>query len=72
MTAVGIWAYSSCPKIRSIAPYFRHIFNTAAMEKTIEIWERKLLIPSVRIRPISRPSGAKEDFSGRTVFILKR
>ena len=57
-TAMGICAYCSCPNTASRAPYLRSILLMAAMAATRLICERKLVIPSVSIRPQTVPRSA--------------
>ena len=71
-TAVGMWAYCSCEKISSSAPYFFSILSTTAIESTMEIWTRKLAAPSGAVRRRTLPRTQRASRSRRMVFILKR
>ena len=71
-TASGICAYSGCPKTGSFAPYFMHIFCTAAIETTSEICARKLVSPSTRNFGISFPSSRKLLLSSLMTFMCRR
>lgn len=54
-TAMGIWAYCSCPNTASSAPYLRIMLLMAAIAATRLIWDRKLVMPRVRVRPQMEP-----------------
>ena len=54
-TAMGIWAYCSCPKMGSSAPYLRSMLLMAAMAATRLIWDRKLVMPSASVLPQTCP-----------------
>ena len=71
-TARGIWAYSGCPKTGSLAPYFMHMFCTAAMETTSETCARKLVSPRRRKREMSLPSRRKLLRSSRMTLVCRR
>ena len=71
-TAKGIWANSGWPNTGSFAPYFMHIFCTAAMDATSEICARKLVMPRTRNLRISPPLSRKLHFSSVTTFMCRR
>ena len=71
-TASGIWAYSTRPKTGSSAPYFMHIFWTAAMDATREIWGRKLVTPRLRNFFTSLPRSPKLPLPSRTARMWHR
>ena len=68
-TAIGICAYCACPKITSMAPYFRIILLMAAIAATREIWERKLVTPSTRVFFTISAFNPKSAFKGLIIFI---
>ena len=51
---MGIWAYCSCPKMLSSAPYFRSMLLIAAIAATRLIWDKKLVIPKLKVLPQTR------------------
>lgn len=57
-TAMGIWANCAWPNTLSMAPYTRSMLLMAAMAATREIWDRKLVAPSDKVRRHTGPSRA--------------
>ena len=71
-TAVGICAYCAWPNTGSSAPYLRHILSTAAMENTMLICDKKLVMPSGRNARSSSPRSRKLPRCSRTAFMCSR
>ena len=68
-TAMGICAYCSCPNTASSAPYLRSMLLMAAIAATKLIWERKLVMPSISVRPQTLPCKTKSPLPGLMIFI---
>ena len=60
------------PNIGSRDPYFAAMFNTAAMDSTMEICERKLVTPSGSMRESSFTRGLNASLSSFTAFMRNR
>ena len=71
-TAIGICAYCACENTASSAPYLRSILLIAAIAATRLICDRKLVPPSVRIRPQTAPRSAQSPRRGRMMRICSR
>ncbi len=72
-TAMGICAYCSCPKTRiQRAIFAKHIVDGRHGCHQAEIWDKKLEMPSVSIRPHSFPLSAKSLLVGRMILICCR
>ena len=68
-TAMGIWAYCSCPNTASSAPYLRSILLMAAIAATKLICERKLVTPRISVRRQTLPCRTKSPLLGLMIFI---